>query len=88
MLASMKTTIHHVAACDDCRRTTVHRTVVEHGPDARAVSSHHACDACQSRVGASAVAAPVLDMITARSVRDRSENSPAPLGRVLGAIAN
>ena len=60
MLASMKTTIHHVAACD----------------------------ACESRVGASAVAAPVLDMITARSVRDRSENSPAPLGRVLGAIAN
>ena len=88
MLDSMKTTIHHVAACDDCRRATVHRTVGEHHPDTRAVSSHHACDRCQSRVGASAVAAPVLDMITARSVRNRFEDGAAPHDDALGAIAN
>ncbi|MBL0747561.1 hypothetical protein [Nocardioides baculatus] len=84
----MKTTIHHVATCDACSRTTVHRSVVEHGPG-RAVSSHHACEPCGSRVAASAVVAPVLSMITARSVRGRVDASLVPVGEGhLGAIAN
>ena len=87
MLDRMKTTIHHVSTCDGCRRTTVHQSVVEHGPNGRAVSRHHACEPCRSRVDASVVLAPVLTMITARSVRLADDLAPIGESHVR-AIAN
>ena len=66
----------------------MHQSVVQHGRDTRAVSSHHACEPCAARVEASVVLAPVLTMITARSVRNRVEQTLAPAGDALGAVAN
>ena len=89
MLDGMKTTIHHVASCDDCQRTTVHQSVVEHGANGRAASVLHACESCAPRAHASGPLAPVLDMITARPARAGLAAGPVPdVASHLGAVAN